>query len=206
MTIEHVFAFSRRIASEVCRSFAHERRGRRECRVHAAPAVSCARSTWKCAHEHTGSAGASRPSLRNGFTAYNVISPAGRARCHRRRRNCFHQLDASLGRQDHTSLPYALMPFAIGTASVHRDPPHDRGDHDTPLWSGRDGLRCSRDFDSGKQKYFRFARIFRLTSILKIGIYLPFGLRCRPAASQIAVWRGEVAPQFCAEYCDKDHI
>src|SRR6476620_10360064 len=42
-------------------------------------------------------------------------------------------------RQDHTPLPYALMPFAIGTASVHRDPPHDRGDHDTPLWSGRDG-------------------------------------------------------------------
>jgi hypothetical protein len=31
------------------------------------------------------------------------------------------------------------MPFAIGTASVHRDPPHDRGDHDTPLWPGRDG-------------------------------------------------------------------
>ena len=46
------------------RSFAHERRGRRECRVHAAPAVSCARSTWKCAHEHTGSAETLRPSLR----------------------------------------------------------------------------------------------------------------------------------------------
>jgi hypothetical protein len=61
------------------------------------------------------------------------------------------------------------MPFAIGTASVHRDPPHDRGDHDTPLWSGRDGLRCSRDFDSGKQKYFQFARFFRLTRILKTG-------------------------------------
>src|SRR3954454_346551 len=46
-------------------------------------------------------------------------------------------------RQDHTSLPYALMPFAIGTASVHRDPPHDRGDHDTPLWSGRDGCNVA---------------------------------------------------------------
>src|SRR3981081_889036 len=57
-------------------------------------------------------------------------------------------------RQDHTSLPYALMPFAIGTASVHRDPPHDRGDHDTPLWSGRDGLRCSADLASDKAKYF----------------------------------------------------
>jgi hypothetical protein len=27
------------------------------------------------AHEHTGSAEAFRPSLRNGFTAYNVLSP-----------------------------------------------------------------------------------------------------------------------------------
>jgi hypothetical protein len=80
-------------------------------------------------------------------------------------------------------LPYALMPFAIGTASVHRDPPHDRGDHDTPLLPGRDGLRCSRDFDSAKQKYFRFGQIFRLTSILKIGIGdLPVVPVCRTFA------------------------
>jgi hypothetical protein len=43
--------------------------------VRAAPAVSCATCTKKHAHEHTGSAGASRPSLRSGFTAYFVISP-----------------------------------------------------------------------------------------------------------------------------------
>ena len=35
-------------------------------------------------------------------------------------------------RQDHTTSPYALVPFAIGTSSVHRDPSHVRGDHDTP--------------------------------------------------------------------------
>jgi hypothetical protein len=29
----------------------------------------------KNAHEHTGSAESIRPSLRNGFTAYNVLSP-----------------------------------------------------------------------------------------------------------------------------------
>src|ERR1700720_717382 len=33
----------------------------------------------KNAHEHTGSAEAFRPSLRNGFTAYNAISPVSRA-------------------------------------------------------------------------------------------------------------------------------
>ena len=160
----YTFAISRRVAPEVCwKLFALGSQ-----RAQGRPGARCTRGlvcmgSEKCAHEHTGSAGASRPSLRNGFTAYNVISPAGRARCHRRQRNCFHQLDASLGRQDHTSLPYALMPFAIGTASVHRDPPHDRGDHDTPLWSGRDGCYVALICGSGKQKYSRFTQIFCLT-------------------------------------------
>jgi hypothetical protein len=35
------------------------------------------------AHEHTGSAEAPRHSLRNGFTAYNVLSPATNSFCHR---------------------------------------------------------------------------------------------------------------------------
>src|SRR5918995_6976361 len=50
-------------------------RGRREDRVLAAPAVSCAIAHKEHAHEHTGTAGASRPSLRNGFTAYFVLFP-----------------------------------------------------------------------------------------------------------------------------------
>src|SRR5260370_15024298 len=49
--------------------------GRREGRVGAAPAVSRANAHSKNAHEHTGSAEAIRPSLRNGFTAYNALSP-----------------------------------------------------------------------------------------------------------------------------------
>jgi hypothetical protein len=50
--------------------------GRREDRVRAAPAVSCAKAVRKNAHEHTGSAETLRPSPRNGFTAYFVLSPA----------------------------------------------------------------------------------------------------------------------------------
>jgi hypothetical protein len=50
-------------------------RGSRECRVLAAPAVSCAIVCKEHAHEHTGAAGAFRHSLRNGFTAYFVLSP-----------------------------------------------------------------------------------------------------------------------------------
>ena len=53
-----------------------KRRGRREDRVRAAPAVPCAKVANKNAHEHTGSAETLRPSLRNGFTAYIVLSPA----------------------------------------------------------------------------------------------------------------------------------
>src|SRR5437764_15435810 len=51
------------------------KQGRREDRVRAAPAVSCASCTKKCAHERTGSAESIRPSLRNGFTAYIALSP-----------------------------------------------------------------------------------------------------------------------------------
>jgi hypothetical protein len=59
--------------------FAPEGRGRREDRVRAAPAVSRAIVIGKNAHEHTGSAEAIRPSLRNGFTAYSALSPVSRA-------------------------------------------------------------------------------------------------------------------------------
>ncbi len=53
-----------------------KKRGSRECRMRAAPAVSCAKLCKKHAHEHTGSAEAIRHSLRNGFTAYFALSPA----------------------------------------------------------------------------------------------------------------------------------
>jgi hypothetical protein len=94
-----------------------DKRGSRECRVRAAPAVSCARCTWKCAHEHTGSAETLRHSLRDGFTAYAVISPATNSSCHRRcrleadrirlDRISHRQLGTSNGCRDHTVLPYA---------------------------------------------------------------------------------------------------
>ena len=63
-----------------------KKRGRRESRVRAAPAVSCAKCASRNAHEHTGSAEAIRPSLRNGFTAYAALSPATGSLCHRHRR------------------------------------------------------------------------------------------------------------------------
>jgi hypothetical protein len=61
-------------------------RGRRECRVLAAPAVSCVRDGGRGAHEHTGTAGALRHSPRNGFTAYAELSPETNSFCLRHRR------------------------------------------------------------------------------------------------------------------------
>jgi hypothetical protein len=53
------------------------------------PGARCTRGlvckvVQRSAHEHTGSAEAIRHSLRNGFTAYAVLSPATNSSCHRR--------------------------------------------------------------------------------------------------------------------------
>ena len=54
--------------------------------MRAAPAVSCALMCKKCAHEHTGEAETLRPSLRNGFTVYSVLSLVTGLSCHHRSR------------------------------------------------------------------------------------------------------------------------
>src|ERR1700675_4795026 len=73
-------------------------RGRREDRVRAAPAVSCAKCTKENAHEHTGSAETLRPSPRNGFTAYFALSSVtGFLATVARKKHASHELDASIG-------------------------------------------------------------------------------------------------------------
>src|SRR5438128_12592665 len=110
----HTSAFPRLTSPEVFISFrASPRRGRREHRVRAAPAVSCAKEEVVRTRAYRA-AESIRHSLRNGFTAYNVISPVSHA--------LLPPSTPTSGRQDHTSLPYAFAPFAIGTTSVHRHP------------------------------------------------------------------------------------
>jgi hypothetical protein len=77
--------------------------------VHAAPAISCAKAEEESAHEHTGSAEAVRPSLRNGFTAYNALSPAigFLVTVIRVMRSIIANLTPASGRQDHTTSPSA---------------------------------------------------------------------------------------------------
>jgi hypothetical protein len=75
------------------------------------------------AHEHTGTAGALRHSLRNGLTAYAALSLETNSSClHRCRldgssirldRIHHRQLGTSHGCQDHTVLPYASAPYVL---------------------------------------------------------------------------------------------
>jgi len=90
------------------------------------------------AHEHTGTDGTLRHSLRNGFTAYAVLSPATNSSCHRRWRIkadqsgrtdfASAQLGTSNGCQDHTVLPYASAPYVLRAMNRSRidDPPCDQ--------------------------------------------------------------------------------
>jgi hypothetical protein len=107
--------------------------------MHAAPAVSCAVCTKKCAHEHTGSAEAIRHSLRNGFTAYGALSPATGflATVIPEKRLLLTNLTPAPGRQDHTLLPYATATLVRRSFRVHHIPPRVNDDRETPLWSDR---------------------------------------------------------------------
>jgi len=122
------------LAARYARSFAStsslDRRGSRECRVRAAPAVSCARCTKRCAHEHTGSAEQSGIPC---ATVLRLMPCSPRRRIHfvtvaaglmtdniRLDRYRHRQLDISNGCQDHTVLPYALAPFVLRAVARSR--------------------------------------------------------------------------------------
>src|SRR6266480_2648208 len=86
-------------------------------RAQGRPGARCTRGlvckyVRRNAHEHTGSAEAIRLSLRNGFTAYSVLSPATGLFCHRRQRILLPaNLTPASGRQDHTAAPSATSVF-----------------------------------------------------------------------------------------------
>jgi hypothetical protein len=76
------------------------------------------------AHEHTGSAEAFRPSLRNGFTAYFVLSPAIGfvATVIPKKRLLLKNLMPASRHQDHTTSPYAPALLVSCADRVHRIP------------------------------------------------------------------------------------
>ena len=51
-------------------------------------------------------------------------------------------LTPASGCRAHTSLPYASGAVVLSTISVHRSPPRERDDRDSPLSVGQDGKAC----------------------------------------------------------------
>src|SRR5206468_8095169 len=84
------------------------------------------------AHEHTGSAGAFRPSLRNGFTAYNVLFPENGSFASVVSGTLPANLAPAPRRPNHTTSPYASGAFVYCAISVHRISPRVRDDGQRP--------------------------------------------------------------------------
>jgi hypothetical protein len=111
-------AFPRRDAPEVFQDFVPpENRGRRECRMRAAPAVS--RAMWTRS-THTSIQGSGGNPTFPAQWLYGLLRalPGDRLSCHRRSHGKFRKsLTPAPRRQDHTSSPYASAPFVKGTSA-----------------------------------------------------------------------------------------
>ena len=132
------------------------KRGRREDRVHAAPAVSRANAHGKSAHEHTGSAGASRPSLRNGFTAYFVLFPENGSFASVAYKTLSHPegLTPAPRRRNHTTSPYASATLVRHGLGVHRISPRVSDDGQRPSSRGETGVVMPLIWVKREVKYF----------------------------------------------------
>src|SRR5260221_6745605 len=115
-------------------------RGRRESRVRAAPAVSCAKMHKKT---HTSIQVQRRQSgfpCAVGYGLFRAL-PGDRAFLppSSPRSLLLKNLTPASGRQDHTASPSATTAFVIRRFRVHRIPPRVRDDRDPPLSSGETG-------------------------------------------------------------------
>src|SRR3979409_1994995 len=86
--------------------------GNAGCALHPRSRVQCAQEVRTRAYRAAENI---RHSLRNGFTAYNALSPVSHV--------LLPPSTPTSGRQDHTSLPYALAAHVSRSLGVHRNPP-----------------------------------------------------------------------------------
>ena len=113
------------------------------CALHPRSRVQIVRKRSTRAYRFSGGI---RHSLRNGFTAYSVLSPVSRssvATVAPEKRELPGNLTPAYGRQDHTSLPYASVALVSRNIGVHRIPSRACDDRETPLVPGRDHIDVS---------------------------------------------------------------
>src|SRR5213079_277066 len=171
-TTECALAFSRLKKSEACLTLSLKREGAGNagCLLHPRSRVQ---RVVECAHEHTGTAGALRHSLRNGLTAYAALSLETNSSCLHHCRldgsidpvgsnsppTAWHQPRVSgphgfavrnsvvhpACREPLTSLTSPCNQLARRRPRVHHIPPRVRDDRDTPLLSRRDSAEIATD-------------------------------------------------------------
>ena len=133
-------------------------RGRRECRMRAAPAISCAIVQQECAHEHTGQRRTSDIPCAMALRLISCSPQSGRARCHCRSSEALasSELDASKRSVRTTRLHRTLkLRSSLAALASTASPSLVVTMANAPL-AGRDGQRYALIFSSDKAKYFLF--------------------------------------------------
>src|SRR5437899_12097300 len=142
-TSEYDFAISRHELPEVClvtsRPLAQRAQGR--------PGACCTRGLacdlrkQNCTRAYRA-AGAFRPSLRNGFTAYFVLFPENGSFASVAGETDPANLTPAPRRPNHTTSPYASGAYVYRTLSVHRISPRVRDDRERPSSTVRQAELC----------------------------------------------------------------
>src|SRR5215207_2508076 len=145
MTVKYTTAISRHELPEVC--------WRTSCplcqRAQGRPGACCTRGLacdlrkQKCTRAYRA-AGAFRPSLRNGFTAYFVLFPENGsfASVAPQKLRFSWNLAPAPRRPNHTTSPYASGAYVYRTICVHRISPHVRDDGQRPSSAVRRAELC----------------------------------------------------------------
>src|SRR5438552_13274676 len=137
------FAFSRRIAPEVCIVVCPPRNWRAQGRPGACctRGLACDLRKQKCTRAYRA-AGAFRPSLRNGFTAYFVLFPENGSFASVVGETLPAALAPAPRRPNHTTSPYAQAAHVSRSSRVHRISPRVRDDGQRPSSAVRRAELC----------------------------------------------------------------
>src|SRR5437762_12272521 len=133
MTTECEAAFSRHIAPEVCMVVCPPSYQRAQGRPGACctRGLACDLRKQKCTRAYRA-AGAFRPSLRNGFTAYSALSPVNGSFATVAARKLSTQLNASTAASGPHDFAVRFTRLRLCALRVHRISPHVRDDREPP--------------------------------------------------------------------------
>ena len=142
-TSEYDFAISRHELPEVCLVTSRPLWQRAQGRPGACctRGLACDLRKQNCTRAYRA-AGAFRPSLRNGFTAYFVLFPENGSFASVVGGTLPANLAPAPRRPNHTTSPYASGAYVYRAIRVHRISPRVRDDREAPLIRGRRAESC----------------------------------------------------------------